>query len=173
METSDASKEEEFKVNLEPFKASAVATWVVDNQYDPEIGLRTDFLISSELPEQAPEPPSNSARALMDLGATYKTKSMWNPRWNNPRLDSTTGAHLSKNDMNDEKNFWIEADFVSPAEVYQVILKRRNDADNSTVLQRRVNTHIKVQYQDPESKKWIYYKDGALLPTYETEKTPA
>ena len=74
METSDASKEEEFKVNLEPFKASSVALWVVDNQFDGTIGLRTDFMISSELPEKAPEPPvGESGLAMMELGATYSS----------------------------------------------------------------------------------------------------
>lgn len=74
METSDGTADDEYKVNLQPFKASAVATWVVDNQYDPEIGLRTDFMISPELPESAPEPPTDSTavRAAKDLGATYK-----------------------------------------------------------------------------------------------------
>jgi hypothetical protein len=31
METPDATEDEEFKVNLEPFKASAAAIWVVDS----------------------------------------------------------------------------------------------------------------------------------------------
>jgi len=72
--------------------------------------------------------------------------------------------------MDAMQDFWITTNFVKPAEVYQVILKRRPDVAK---YNQRVNTHIKVQYQDPETKKWIYYENGALLPTYETKDTPA
>lgn len=72
--------------------------------------------------------------------------------------------------MNAGEDFWITATFVKPAEVYQVILKRRPDVAK---YNRRVNTHIKVQYQDPDTKKWVYYENGALLPTNETIDTPA
>lgn len=76
METPMDDENKLFKVNLEPFKASAVALWVVDNQFDGWIGLRADFMISSELPEKAPEPPvGESGLAMMELGATYSTSS--------------------------------------------------------------------------------------------------
>jgi len=49
--------------------------------------------------------------------------------------------------MKGEKDYWIEVDFVKPTEVYQVILKRRADADNEN-KPARVNSYIKVQYKD-------------------------
>ena len=39
---------------------------------------------------------------------------------------------------------------------------------NSETLKYRVNHHIKVQYKDPDTKKWVYYENGALLPTGQT-----
>ena len=107
---------------------------------------------------------------------------MWNPRWGNPRLDSATGALISSADAKDNKHFWIETEFDKPLDVYQVILKRRADTFDvklpnatQTMLQRRVNRHIYIQYKDPVTKKWLWYKGEryTLLPTGQTENSTA
>ena len=96
--------------------------------------------------------------------------SSWNKDYANPRLDSPTTACLKKSDGDAYKDYWIETDFTKPAEVYQLILKRR--ADMTPEKNPLTNTHVKVQYQDADTKKWIYYKNGALIPTGETSSTP-
>jgi hypothetical protein len=84
----------------------------------------------------------------MDLGASFKLMSQHSDAWSNPRLDSTTGAHIGAEDQKNEKDYWIELDFTKPSEVYQVILKRRADAISSKDPNMRgfFNTHVKVQY---------------------------
>jgi hypothetical protein len=96
---------------------------------------------------------------------------MWSKNWADPSLDSNTGAHISREEMNGKEDYWMEEKFANPSEVYQVILKRRPDSMRMKG-QNRINTQIKVQYKDPKTEKWGYYEDGALLPTGETEDTP-
>jgi hypothetical protein len=56
---------------LEPFRAKAVAVWFLsrDNQW---LAARCDLIISPEKKEAAPEPPVDSARAMIDLGYPFK-----------------------------------------------------------------------------------------------------
>ena len=172
-ETKDTETDAETQINLEPFRAKSVAVWIMSSQQ--WIGARADFIISPEKKEAAPEPPAETSRAMVDLGYKYVTSSQWNAAWSNPRLDSTTAAHVSKADGAASKDFWIETDFDKAHDVYQVILKRRADTMSSAVLKYRTNHHIKVQYKDPDTKKWVWYQGDAnnLLPTGQTENTPA
>ena len=60
--------EKELKINLEPFKATAVAVWFRSQNYIM-IAARMDVLV--EPPAKAPEPPAEAKKAILDMGATF------------------------------------------------------------------------------------------------------
>jgi hypothetical protein len=114
---------------------------------------------------------------MVDLGNPYKVMSQWDKNWGNPRLDSSTAAHIGAADAKATKDYWIETDFASPTKVYQVIVKRRPDTFEKSygeatmaILKNRVNYHIYVQYKDVDTKKWVWYQGDRknFLPTGQT-----
>ena len=97
-------------------------------------------------------------KALMELGAKHSQLSSWSDQWDKPQLDSKSGFHMGKKDCKDHKDFWIEIDLKKPAEVSQIILKRRADNDNPDLqkekysMSERLIDNIKVEFNSGNDK---------------------
>ena len=164
----DTPADELLQINLEPFKAKSAAVWLLNEDGNVAPSARLDFLISPDAKhDDAPEPPATAVKAMMDLGYPYKLKSQYSGDWNKPKLDSSTAAHISKEQGMNKEDYWIETDFDKPLDVYAVILKRRADATPTNWAAAELNSHIYVQYKDPSSGQWVWYqgKRENYLPT--------
>lgn len=166
-QTYGTKADEELVINLEPFRTKSAAIWLINEGDNVAPSTRCDFMISPEARDEAPEPPANAVKAMMDLNFPYKLHSSWNKKWSNPRLDSSTAAHLGRKESANGEDYWIEVDFDKPLDVYGVILKRRADTNKAAAYKLQTNSHIYVQYKDPSSGKWVWYQGDKnnLIPT--------
>ena len=74
---------------------------------------------------------------MMDLGASFKAKTIWDGTWNRPRLDSTTGVHSARENNNVDQ--WWQVDL--PGDDFYTLsamtIKKREDC-----CRDRIITHV-------------------------------
>jgi hypothetical protein len=173
-QTKEDTNEKERFIWFDSFLASKVRFKVPRKMSNgPSIQGRFDFIIVGPIKNTGDFSDARShlsKRAILDLGANYEVQSFWNKKWSHLELNSVTGFHLGHKEVKTHADFWVMVDLGKETEVTQVLLKKRPDyfKHPEWKLTERVIHKIRVEYTT-DGKKWLQYKDGALLATGQTK----
>lgn len=98
---------------------------------------------------------------MMDLGASFKAKSMWDANWNKPRLDSRTGIHNGNREANIAQ--WWEVDMPGNAffKVSMMTLMKRGD----NAARNRLINAVQFQFSYDDGKNWHTHNKGKWYST--------